>query len=150
MHGGARLSTALMLSKNAATITNSALQTEALNYFTALFTRPEAQNINITATYTTTGGSAVTVNGTADVPTQFLSIVGYQNIPVGGTSESKWGSSRLRVALVLDNTGSMADDGKMTALISSTKNLLTQLGERRRHQRRRLCIHHPFRQRRKS
>ena len=36
-------------------------------------------------------------------------------------------STRLRVALVLDNTGSMADDGKMTALKTATKNLLTQL-----------------------
>ena len=40
---------------------------------------------------------------------------------------AKWGTSRLRVALVLDNTGSMADNGKMTALISATKSLLTQL-----------------------
>src|SRR5476649_2458205 len=47
-------STALMLSKDAATVTNAALQTEALNYFNALFTRPEATNITITATYTTT------------------------------------------------------------------------------------------------
>ena len=31
------------------------------------------------------------------------------------------------MALVLDNTGSMADDGKMTALKTATKNLLTQL-----------------------
>src|ERR1700730_409398 len=59
-------STALMLSKDAATATNSALQTEALNYFNALFTRPEARNITITATYTSSGGSAVTVNGSAD------------------------------------------------------------------------------------
>jgi len=34
---------------------------------------------------------------------------------------------RLLVALVLDNTGSMADDGKMTALKSATKSLLAQL-----------------------
>ena len=40
---------------------------------------------------------------------------------------TKWGSSRLRVALVLDVTGSMASDGKMTALKTATKNLLTQL-----------------------
>jgi uncharacterized protein YegL len=33
----------------------------------------------------------------------------------------------LRVALVLDNTGSMADNGKMTALQAATNSLLTQL-----------------------
>jgi uncharacterized protein YegL len=38
-----------------------------------------------------------------------------------------WGNSRLRVALVLDNTGSMSSAGKMTALQSATKSLLDQL-----------------------
>ena len=37
-------------------------------------------------------------------------------MPIAITSTSSWGTSRLRVALVLDNTGSMADAGKMTAL----------------------------------
>ena len=32
---------------------------------------------------------------------------------VGVDSQVKWGNTKLRVALVLDNTGSMADDGKM-------------------------------------
>lgn len=120
-------STALMLSKEAATVSNSALQTDALSYFNALFTRPEARSIVISATYTTAGGSQVVVNGSANVPTSFLGIIGYNNIAVNGSSTAKWGSSRLRVALVLDNTGSMAQDGKMTALKSATKGLLTQL-----------------------
>src|SRR5476651_1288929 len=85
-------STALMLSKDAATATNSALQTEALNYFNALFTRPEATSVAITATYTTSGGSQVLVNGSANVPTKFLGIIGYNNIPVNGSSTAKWGS----------------------------------------------------------
>ena len=120
-------STALMLSKDASTTTDSALQTGALSYFNALFTRPEASGVTITATYTTTGGSQVVVNGTANVPTAFLGIIGYSKIVVSGSSTAKWGSSRLRVALVLDTTGSMADDGKIAALKTSTKSLLTQL-----------------------
>ena len=36
-------STALMLAKDAATTSNADLQTKALNYFNALFTRPEAK-----------------------------------------------------------------------------------------------------------
>ena len=42
-------------------------------------------------------------------------------------SVSTWGNTRLRVALVLDNTGSMASDGKMSALRIASHNLLTQL-----------------------
>jgi Flp pilus assembly protein TadG len=120
-------STALMLSKDAATVSSGTLQTNALNYFTALFTKPEASNIVIAATYTATGGSKVVVNGSATVPTAFLGVIGYNDITVNGSSTSAWGSTRLRVALVLDTTGSMNDDGKMAALKTSTKNLLTQL-----------------------
>jgi Flp pilus assembly protein TadG len=120
-------STALMLSKDAATVSSGTLQTNALTYFKALFTRPEAQNIVISATYTATGGSKVVVNGSASVPTAFLGVIGYNNITVNGSSTSAWGSARLRVALALDNTGSMAQDGKIAALKSATKSLLTQL-----------------------
>ncbi len=120
-------STALMLSKDAATLTTADLQTKAKSYFDALFTRPEARNVAITATYTTTGGSQVKVDGVASVPTAFLGVIGYQNINVNGSATAAWGSSRLRVALALDNTGSMASDGKMTALKAATKSLLTQL-----------------------
>jgi Flp pilus assembly protein TadG len=120
-------STALMLSRDAATLSSTDLQTKAASYFNALFTRPEAKNVTITASYTTTGGSQLRVNGAAAVPTNFLGVIGYQNINVGGTATAAWGSSRLRVALVLDNTGSMADAGKITALKSATKSLLAQL-----------------------
>ena len=120
-------STALMLSKEATTDTSSALQTNATKYFKALYTPSNTNDITISASYTTTGGSQVTVNGSVDVPTVFMGIMGFQKITVNGSSTSAWGSTRLRVALVLDNTGSMADDSKMTALISATKSLLTQL-----------------------
>jgi hypothetical protein len=42
-------------------------------------------------------------------------------------SVSTWGNTRLRVALVLDNTGSMASDGKMSALKTASHNLLRGL-----------------------
>jgi Flp pilus assembly protein TadG len=120
-------STALMLSKEATTDTNTQLQANALKYFTALFTRPEAKSITVTVSYDGSAGSQLVVNSSALVPTSFLGVIGYNNITVNGASTAKWGTSRLRVALVLDNTGSMAQDGKMTALKSATKNLLTQL-----------------------
>ena len=120
-------STALMISKEAATDSSSQLQTNAEKYFLALFTRPEAKNVTVTASFDTTDGTAVIMNSTADVPTSLLGIIGYDTITVTSSSTAKWGSNLLRVALVLDNTGSMADAGKMTALQSATKSLLTQL-----------------------
>jgi len=56
------------------------------------------------------------------------------------------GTSRLRVALVLDNTGSMADAGKMTALKTAAKEPHRPVEDRRGHQRRRLCVDHSVQQ----
>jgi Flp pilus assembly protein TadG len=122
--------TALMLSKEAATDTSTQLQDNAVKYFTAMFTRPEATNVNITAKYTTSGGTTLEVTGSAYVPTFFLGLMPgqrFQNLEVNGSSTAAWGLNLLRVALVLDNTGSMAESGKMTALKSATNSLLTQL-----------------------
>ena len=114
-----------MLSKTAATITTSALQTQANSYFKALFTRPEATGLAVNATYTNTNGNQVVVKATANVKTNFMNLMGFSTMQVAADSQVKWGNSRLRVALVLDNTGSMADDGKMPALITAAKTLLT-------------------------
>jgi hypothetical protein len=119
--------TALMLSTDAATLTNAQLQTKAFNYLQALFTRPEATGLAVTATYSTTTGSQVLVVSSANVKSNFMSMMGVSTMKVGADSQVRWGSARLRVALVLDTTGSMADDGKMTALKTATKNLLDQL-----------------------
>src|SRR5882757_3558149 len=45
-------STALMLSKTAATLTTAQVQTQGTSYFSALFTRPEATGLLVTSTYT--------------------------------------------------------------------------------------------------
>ena len=56
-----------------------------------------------------------------------MGLMGVSTMKVAVDSQVKWGNTRMRVALVLDNTGSMADAGKMPALITATNNLLTQL-----------------------
>ena len=56
-----------------------------------------------------------------------MNLAGVSTMKIGATAQIKWGNTRLRVALVLDNTGSMADSGKMTALKTATNNLLDQL-----------------------
>jgi Flp pilus assembly protein TadG len=57
-----------------------------------------------------------------------LKLVGAStSFPVGAHTQVSWGNSRLRVALVLDNTGSMADAGKIGALQTASNNLIDQL-----------------------
>jgi Flp pilus assembly protein TadG len=120
-------STALMLSKKAASASSDEMKGLVETYFAGLFKHPDATNTKISATYSTTAGSQVVVSGSADMDTEFMSILGFKTINLTATSTAKWGASRLRVALVLDTTGSMASDGKIGALITATKNLLSQL-----------------------
>jgi Flp pilus assembly protein TadG len=119
--------TALMLAKEAATDTEDQLKANASKYFKALFTREEAKDIDIKVVYSTTGGSHIDIKATAALDAQFIRVLGYDTFHVGATSTAKWGITRLRVALVLDSTGSMADDGKMPALKTATKALIDQL-----------------------
>ncbi len=120
--------TALATSKTAANLSAAQLTQQATNYFKATFNRPEARAVKIAASYTSTATtSSVTVTGIAQINTDFMGIIGVNSINIGGLAKTVWGITRLRVALVLDNTGSMADAGKMNALKTATKNLLTQL-----------------------
>ncbi len=120
-------STALMLSKDASSLTSSQLQTKASSYFNALFTRTDATGITVGATYNTSSGSQVIVTASSYVKTSFMGFMGFSSLRVGVDAQVKWGSARMRVALVLDTTGSMDDDGKIEALKTATKNLLTTL-----------------------
>jgi len=120
-------SAALMLSKDASSLTASQLSSKATAYFNALFNRSEAMGLTVTPVYSTTGGSSLTITASATVNSSFMKLMGYPTLNIGTSSTVKWGNSRLRVALVLDNTGSMAEDGKMSALKTATNALLTQL-----------------------
>ncbi len=51
----------------------------------------------------------------------------FQQINMSGASTTTWGSTRLRVALALDNTGSMQSSGKMQALKTAAKSLIDSL-----------------------
>jgi Flp pilus assembly protein TadG len=121
-------STALMLAKTASTLNASQLQANANSYFLANFNRPEAQSLQVQAAYTQgQKGFTVTVDGTAKVSTAFMGLMGMSQIPLSTTGTASWNNSKLRVALVLDNTGSMSSAGKMTALKTAAHNLLDQL-----------------------
>jgi Flp pilus assembly protein TadG len=119
--------TALMLSKNISTMTQSQINTQATAYFNAIFNRTDVNNLLVTPTYTTTNGTQVVVTATGNVASTFLKVMGISQMTINVSSTVKWGNSRLRVALVLDNTGSMSQSGKITALKTATNNLLSQL-----------------------
>jgi len=131
--------TALKLAQNASTDTS--LSQDANTYFQAVFTNRTAQNASATATYSQTNGGTVVVTATANYTPLFMGVMNMMkggsrvtSIALSTSSTANWSTARLRVALVLDNTGSMSQSSKLstlkTALTStstSTPGLLTQL-----------------------
>jgi Flp pilus assembly protein TadG len=122
-------SAALAVSREATKLNSSQLQSKAQSFFKSLFTDSDAQNVQVSATYTKTPNSQVVLDASATIKPLFLSMsyFGISQVPVKVSSTTTWGNIRLRVALALDNTGSMASAGKMAALKTASKNLLDQL-----------------------
>jgi Flp pilus assembly protein TadG len=139
-------STALMLSKDLSSgaITASQVQTAAQSYFSALYTNPDGKPVTatgamgpVTATYTANNGNmgnTIQLSVTASVNTDFMKLLSKNlstmNFTVGSTTA--WGNVKMRVALALDNTGSMSDNGKITALrnaVAGTGGLIDQLSK---------------------
>jgi Flp pilus assembly protein TadG len=124
-------STALMLAKDLTegTINTSQISTKADAYFKALFTNNETKSIAITATYTQNSGngSTILVNGQGAIETGFMRVVGFPTMDFKTSSTSAWGNVRMRVAMVLDVTGSMSNSGKMPKMQEAAKALVDQL-----------------------
>src|SRR5689334_19542647 len=117
-------SAALMVSKDLSSgvITTSQITATAQKYFAALYTNREAQGVSVTASYNSANGSlgsTVQLNAAANIRTDFMYLFGFPTMNFNTTTTTAWGNARLRVAMVLDNTGSMAQDNKMTAMQSA-------------------------------
>jgi Flp pilus assembly protein TadG len=128
-------SAVLMVSKDAAaspTMTSQQITDALQKYFSALYHDGNAFGVTVSATYTpSTSSAAATIlaTGHGSVKTDFMKIAGFPQINFGTSSTATWGNSRMRVAMVLDNTGSMKDNGKMSALISAAKNMVDTLSD---------------------
>ncbi|MCA6102027.1 TadE/TadG family type IV pilus assembly protein [Bradyrhizobium australafricanum] len=125
-------STALMLSKDLTmgNITAADIPSKAQTYFTALYTNKDGQGISVTANYTTpTSGAAANIllGGSGHIKSDFMQLAGFPTLGFKSSTTTTWGNTRMRVAMVLDNTGSMAQNGKMAALQSAAKSMIDTL-----------------------
>lgn len=113
-------------------VTQATAQTMAQNYFNANYQVDQSSfgSPSIpTVTYNSNG--SVNISVTDEMPTVLMKLAGFNTLPVTASSTVVWGQSKLWVALVLDNSGSMSqgDSGgsKMTALKNASNQLLTIL-----------------------
>ena len=122
-------STALTLSKEANGLTQTQLNEKATQYFTANISNSEAKNIVVTPLFTTpqAGNFVLNLSASATVDLRFMKVFGQSSMPISLSIEVKWGIKKLELAMVLDNTGSMAQSSKMTHLKTAAHNLLTTL-----------------------
>src|SRR5688572_7695222 len=121
--------TALILSKEALSLTTAQLNTKAEAIFKAQFHRPDVTNLIVTPVFTNpgTGSFKLTLAATGRVQTTFTRVVGQEKIDLNVSNEIVWGVKKLELALALDVTGSMDNNNKMTELKKAAKSLLTTL-----------------------
>lgn len=126
-------SAVLMVSKDAAanpTMSSQQITQAVQRYFSSLYTDKTAFGVTVSATYTpSTSSAAATIlaSGQGAIKTDFMKVAGFPELSFGTKSTSTWGNSRMRVAMVLDNTGSMESNGKMSALQTAAKNMVDSL-----------------------
>ncbi len=109
-------------------MTQAQMSAKAQQFFYANYPDPELGTV--TSLTVTTGGvnnSQVTVAGTARVDTAFMRLFGVNYLDVGVNVQVTRESKGVELALVLDNTGSMASSGKLTALKSASNTLIDTL-----------------------
>jgi len=128
-------SSALMLSVDLSrgVIKVSDIQSKAQAYFAALYTDAEAQGVTVSATYAPASdvtAATVFLNASGHVRSYFMQIAGFPTLSFGTRAATTWGNAQMRVALALDNTGSMSESNKMKSLqqaVAGTGGLIDQL-----------------------
>ncbi|MGN6410779.1 MAG: pilus assembly protein TadG-related protein [Nitrobacter sp.] len=126
-------SAVLMVSKDAAaspTMTSQQITDALQKYFSALYHDSNAFGVTVSAVYTpstSTAAATILASGHGAIKTDFMKVAGFPQLTFATSSTATWGNSRMRVAMVLDNTGSMKDNGKMSALISAAKDMVDTL-----------------------
>ncbi len=112
-------------------LTQSSAQDLAQKYFNANYTVDKTEYGSPTVSIPSSGYNStgsVVITATDAMPTVLMKLAGITSLPVTTTSNVVWGQSKLWVALVLDNSGSMSNGdstgSKMSALQSASHQLL--------------------------
>ncbi|ABS61850.1 von Willebrand factor type A [Parvibaculum lavamentivorans DS-1] len=104
-------------------MTTSQMQAMAQSFFNANY---PASKLGVPGTLSVSqSGNVVSLSVHAQLPTTLMGVVGINTLNVSATSQVTRMGKKLEVALVLDNTGSMASGGRMTVLKTAAKNLIT-------------------------
>ena len=115
---------ALLLARDGGTLSNDRLAARAREIFLTNFHRPDTRVGTIDVEKT---NKSIRVSAQGSVKTALMGIFRIDTIRLSTTSEVGWGQKRIELALVLDNTGSMATSNKMPELKKAVRELLSIL-----------------------
>lgn len=107
-------------------------QALAQKYFDANYTTDRTAYGSPAAISVVKTNQTITLSTNVPMPTTLMRIAGMNTLTVHATSQITYGATKLRVALVLDNTGSMTQTdstglSKISSLKTASHNLLTIL-----------------------
>ena len=113
---------AAALAGAAASTDEAGIRQKVIDFFNANY--PPDELGAVVDPVVTVSGDQVYVSGTAQYDTLFLRVMGIDQIDISASTIVQREVQGLEVALVLDNTGSMAWNDNITALKNGTKNFI--------------------------
>lgn len=116
--------TALFVANGLTSSTLSTAQAAAEAKLAALVEPGHGTLSSIVATPT---DGTLKVEATLTDQSSFLKLIGLPDLVTTAATTVTWGETSLEIAMVLDNTGSMADNGKLAALKTAATSMVTTL-----------------------
>jgi Flp pilus assembly protein TadG len=116
---------ALALVRDAGILKETELRARAQSVFTSVLGTDSS--ITAAPVTVTRQGKTVRVEASGTVRTAFMRIAGLDDMAIDGTAVAAWGRKKIELALVLDNTGSMASKNKLQELKQASYDLLDKL-----------------------
>ncbi|SIQ66135.1 Flp pilus assembly protein TadG [Bosea sp. TND4EK4] len=117
-------SAALMAARDAQTLTDAQLTDRINNWLKANLPADVQDQFTGATVAIDRKARTVKIVANGNVPATVAQVLGTTNLPVSTMSQSTWGTNTIELALVLDNTGSMSSNNKMTALKQASKDLV--------------------------
>lgn len=106
--------------------TNDSSRSDALaeSYLRNTFDVDQLSNMRVKVTMS---NDRVRIDASGDLKMTITNVIGFRSMPVKSTAEALFGDSRVEIALVLDNTGSMGNLNKLDTLKTAAHRFLSKM-----------------------
>jgi Flp pilus assembly protein TadG len=118
-------SAALMAARDASKLTDAQLTARINGWIKGNLSADEAARFTAATIGINRTARTITISANIPVDKKLFNVLQGDDMKVSSNSQATWGTNMIELALVLDNTGSMSSSGKLTALKTASKNLIT-------------------------